>query len=56
MKSVSQLHQAFLLVLTVFQLITLPMFTAVTCRVLETMRVMGDEICYRAKECKYLEL
>lgn len=23
-------------------------------RLMENMRVMGDEICYRAKECKYL--
>lgn len=40
--------KVFLLALAIFQL------KAFTCRVLETMRVIDDEICYRAKECKYL--
>lgn len=29
-------------------------FFILNCRLMETMRVMGDEICFRAKECKLM--
>lgn len=30
------------------------LFVVHTCRLMETMRVMEDEICYRANDCQYI--